>query len=44
MAIEILYLIVPALILLGLCRSTEVAVTIRHSEGLPRKRTNSHFE
>jgi hypothetical protein len=44
MAIEILLLIVPALVLLGLCRSTDVAVSIRRSEGLPHKRTNSLFE
>ncbi|HXD10422.1 MAG TPA: hypothetical protein VN653_10195 [Anaerolineales bacterium] len=44
MVIEILSFIVPALVLLGLCQSTEIAATIRRSEGLPYKRTNSLFE
>jgi len=44
MYIEILLLAVSALVLFGLCRSTEIAVTIRHSEGFPHKRTGSHFE
>ena len=34
MNIEILYLIIPAIILFGLCRSTEKAVTIRNSAGI----------
>ena len=44
MQIEILLFVLPALILFGLCRSTESAVTIRHSEGIQRNRTNTHFD
>ncbi|MEP7134486.1 MAG: hypothetical protein ABI904_06095 [Chloroflexota bacterium] len=44
MYIEILLLAIPALILFGLCTSTDRIVTIRQSQRIPRKRTNSSFE
>ena len=34
MHIEILYLIIPAIVLFGLCASTEKTVTIRNSQGI----------
>ncbi len=40
MHIEILYLAIPAIILFGLCRSTEKTITIRNSEGARYKRTD----
>ena len=42
MNLEILYLIVPAIVLFGLCRSTEKTVTIRNSAGTGYKPTDSY--
>ncbi len=39
MYIEILYLAIPAIVLFGLCKSTEKTITIRNSEGARYKRT-----
>jgi hypothetical protein len=44
MYLEILFLAIPAMILLGLCNLTERSVTIRHSEGTRHKRTNPRFK
>jgi hypothetical protein len=44
MQIEILYLAIPALIIFGLCTSTDRIVTIRQSQRIPRKRPNVLFE
>ena len=40
MYIEILLLTIPALILFGLCTSTDRIVTIRQSQKISRKRSN----
>ena len=44
MYIEILLFVIPAIVLFGLCKTTEAAVTIRHSEGFRYKRTSSRFK
>ena len=44
MYIEILLLAIPALIIVGLCTSTDRIVTIRQSQRMPRKRSGSFFE
>ena len=44
MYIEILLLAIPALILFGLCTSTDRIATIRQSQRTQRRRSNSWFE
>jgi len=44
MYLEILLLAIPALILFGLCKSTENVATIRQSQRTTRKLSNTYFE